>query len=225
MLTLSAAGKSIEDIETLIHDELTSNPDEEELKILIDGPSRAGDIKKILETEGITDVVPEDDDGLLYLLATRKVPKPEPEPEPESKPESESESESESPSQSAQSTASAASPTPRKVPAIPNSTGILISYETGKFRPAFMARFTASLAQAKTRPDVIGLLNGAVSLAAYNAPSCEDLKRLEADGVQILVSGACSDRLGMTESLGAGIVAEMSEILDAVLSCEKIISI
>ncbi|MBQ4430025.1 MAG: hypothetical protein II877_00875, partial [Synergistaceae bacterium] len=77
MLTLSAAGKSADDIETLIHDALTNNPYEEELKILIDGPSRAGEIKKILEAEGITDVVPEDDDGMLYLLATRKVQKPE----------------------------------------------------------------------------------------------------------------------------------------------------
>lgn len=213
MLTLSAAGKSTDDIETLIHDALTGNPDEEELKILIDGPSRAGDIKRILETEGITDVVPEDDDGMLYLLATRKVqnPKAEQPPEPES--------------ESAQTTEPKTSPIPRKVPAIPNSTGILISCEAGKYRPAFMAKFIASLAQAKTRPDVIGLLNGAVSLAAYNAVPCEDLKRLEADGVQILVSGACSDRLGMTESLGAGTLADMSEILDAVLSCEKIISI
>ena len=219
MLTLSAAGKSIDDIETLIHDALTSNPDEEELRILIDGPSHAGEIKKILETEGISDVVPEDDDGMLYLLATRKVDKPE--PAPAATPESELES----PSQTAQTPEPKTSPIPRKVPAIPNSTGILISYETGKFRPAFMARFTASLAQAKTRPDVIGLMNGAVSLAAYNAPSCEDLRRLEADGVQVLVSGACSDRLGMTEALGAGLVADMPEILDAVLSCEKIISI
>ncbi len=215
MLTLSAAGKSIDDIETLIRDALAGNPDEEELKILIDGPSRAGDIKKILEAEGITDVVPEDDDGMLYLLATRKVQKPEPAPE----------TESESPSDSEQAADPKTSPTPRKIPAIPNSTGILISCEAGKYRPAFMAKFTASLSQAKTRPDVIGLMNGAVSLAAYNAVSCDDLKQLEADGVKVLVSGACSDRLGMTEALGAGIVADMSEILDAVLSCEKIISI
>ena len=212
MLTLSAAGKSADDIETLIHDALTNNPDEEELKILIDGPSRAGEIKKILEAEGITDVVPEDDDGMLYLLATREVQKPEAEqPTSESAPDSEVGSVAEQPS-----------PIPRK---IPNSTGILISCEAGKYKPAFMAKFIASLAHAKTRPDVIGLMNAAVSLAAYNAPSCDDLKRLESDGVQILVSGACSDRLGITESLGTGVVADMSEILDAVLSCEKIISI
>lgn len=215
MLTLSAAGKSIEDIEALIHDGIAGNPEEEELKILIDGPSRAGEIRKILEAEGITDVVPEDDDGMLYLLATRRVEKPE----IISKPTSESAPDSEvgTPPEEQK-----VSPLPKK---IPNSTGILISCESGKYRPAFMAKFTASLAQAKTRPDVIGLLNAAVSLAAYNAPSCDDLRRLEADGVQILVSGACSDRLGMTEALGAGVVADMAEILDAVLSCEKIISI
>lgn len=217
MLTLSAAGKAADDIETMIHDALAGNPDEEELKILIDGPSRAGEVKKILGAEGITDVVPEDDDGLLYLLATREVQSPE----KLSKPLSESAPDSESGMLSAQKV----SPTPRKIPAIPNSTGILISCEAGKFRPAFMTKFIASLAQAKTRPDVIGLLNAAVSLAAYNAPSCDDLRQLEADGVQILVSGACSDRLGMTESLGVGVVADMPEILDAVLSCEKIISI
>ena len=216
MLTLSAAGKSTDDIETMIRDALTGNPDEEELKILIDGPSRAGEIKKILEAEGISDVVPEDDDGMLYLLATRSVQKPEAaQPTLESAPDS----------KVGQPPEQQPSPTPRKIPSIPNSTGILISCEAGKYRPAFMAKFIASIAQAQTRPDVIGLLNGAVSLAAYNAVSCEDLKQLEADGVQVLVSGACSDRLGMTESLGAGIVADMSEILDAVLSCEKIISI
>ena len=61
MLTLSAAGKSTDDIEKLIQESLTDAGDDEELKILIDGPAQASQLTKLLESFGFNDVVPEDD--------------------------------------------------------------------------------------------------------------------------------------------------------------------
>ena len=83
----------------------------------------------------------------------------------------------------------------------------------------------SSLIKSRNKPDVIALVNNAVNLAAYNTPSCDDLKRLEASGVQILISESCADRTGITEALGAGVVVDMSEILDELFSCQKVVSL
>ena len=68
-------------------------------------------------------------------------------------------------------------------------------------------------------------MNGAVKLAAYDTNSCDVLKRLEAEGVKVLLSAPCADRLGITEALGAGLSVSLNEILKAVSSCEKLLSI
>ena len=192
MLTLSAAGKSISDIEKLI----AEAKDEQELRILIESPAQADEITELLKAQGFNDFVPEDDDGLLYLAAARKEPAPKPEP-------------------------------PAVVPAVsvPNTTGVLLSYEAGKYMPAFMQKFIASLLTAKSRPVVLALMNSAVTLAVYNSGACDSIKKLEADGVRVMVSGACADRMGITEALGAGIIADMTEIIDALMLCEKVISL
>ena len=74
MLTLTAAGKSPADVERLI---LEAGSDDE-LKILVDGPMQASEVGKVLSAQGFNDVVPEDDDGMLYLLATKKKVSPAP---------------------------------------------------------------------------------------------------------------------------------------------------
>ena len=201
MLTLSAAGKSTDDIEKAIQEAIASAADDEELKILIEGPAQAAQITKLLEAHGFNDVMPEDDDGLLFLIAAKKKEEPPAEPE-------------ESPQDSA--------PQPAKIPVVPNSAGVLVSF---KHKAAFVQRMIASMSEAKSRPDVIGLMNSGVALAAYNNPTCEILKKLEGDGVRVMVSEPCADRLGVTEALGAGTLADMSRIIDAVFACEKVVSL
>ena len=188
MVTLTAAGKSQADIEKLIHD--ASKDDE--LKILVDGPAQASEIKKLLEELGFNDVVPEDDDGLLYLLATKKQP--------------------ELPMQKITVIPPASAP---------NSTGVLLSTDRGKF----LHKVIASIASASLKPEVIGLVNNAVKLAAYNSKSCDRLKKLESGGVKILVSDSCADRMGITEALGAGMLCEMNVIMDSLFACGKIMSL
>ena len=203
MLTLTAAGKPNDDIEKLIQEAIDSAAEDEELKILIDGPAQAAQLTKLLESHGFNDVMPEDDDGLLFLIAAKK--KAEPPTEPEDSPQ---EQEPE--------------PQPEKLPVIPNSAGVLVSF---KHKAAFVQRMIASMSEAKSRPDVIGLMNSGVTLAAYNNPTCEILKKLEGDGVRVMVSEPCADRLGVTEALGAGSLSDMSGIIDAVFACEKVVSL
>ena len=203
MLTLTAAGKPNDDIEKLIQEAIDSAAEDEELKILIDGPAQAAQLTKLLESHGFNDVMPEDDDGLLFLIAAKK--KAEPPTEPEDSPQEQEQE-----------------PQPEKLPVIPNSAGVLVSF---KHKAAFVQRMIASMSEAKSRPDVIGLMNGGVTLAAYNNPTCEILKKLEGDGVRVMVSEPCADRLGVTEALGAGSLSDMSGIIDAVFACEKVVSL
>lgn len=203
MLTLSAAGKPIDDIEKIILESLDSAAEDEELKILIDGPAQAAQITKLLESHGFNEVMPEDDDGLLFLIAAKK------------KIETPSVQEETPQAQETQ-------PQPEKLPVIPNSAGVLVA---AKHKAAFVQRVIASMSKAKTRPDVIALMNSGVTLAAYNNPACEVLKKLEGEGVRVLVSEPCADRMGVTESLGAGSLSDMSAIIDAVFACEKVVSL
>ena len=216
MLTLDAAGKSGSQAIDFVRDSLNDN--EDEFKILIDGPSQSDGLTNFLESEGFS-VILEDDDGTLFLMATRDHSRDsvsdETEPEPEIAPEDlKLEPESQ-----------AHAPIIAKNHVIKDSSAVVISYETKKYMPAFTAKFINSLKESKIRPDVIVLMNCAVSLATYNSRACASLKELEASGVEVLVSESCADRMGLTEALGAGTLADMVEIIERIFSCEKVVSL
>ena len=199
MLTLSVSGKGNSEAIDILREAAGSQ--ETELKILIDNPAQAQELQKFLETEGFTDILPEDDDGTLYLTASRKTTEPKP-----------------------KIVADAPKPKPT-VHSEPKAYGVVIARESRKHEREFLESLIASLLETQNKPEVICLMNGAVNLAAYDSRSCDALKNLEADGVKVLVSAPCSDRMGITEALGAGILVSMSEMLEAVSGCDKLLSI
>ena len=199
MLTLSVSGKDKAEAVNALKESL--NGQESEVKILIDDPSQGAELQKYLESEGFNHIIPEDDDGTLYLTASKVQP------------------EQPKPAQENEARVKAA------VNTGPQTYGIVLSGECRKNEREFLEKVIASLNEAKTKADLLCLINGAVKLAAYNSPSCDILKKLEADGVRVLISRTCSDRLGITEALGAGTLVTLSEILEAVSSCEKLLSL
>ena len=66
MPTLNALGKHGGDLVNFLRSSLKD--DENELKILIDGPVQVEEIRRFLEPLGFSDFVLEDDDGNLYLM-------------------------------------------------------------------------------------------------------------------------------------------------------------
>ena len=201
MLTLNAAGKSANEAVRLIQDAL--NGDDEEIKILIDSPVLWPEINKFLISQGFNDIVPEDDDGALYIMVSKNAQKDKEEVHEEAH-------ETESSFTSANSK---------------NATAILISGENRKYRYDFLRKFLLSLMDSRIKPDIIALMNDSVKLAAYDSETCDYLKKLNADGVNVLVSESCADRLKLTEAIGTGELEDMSEIIERVLECEKVISI
>ena len=201
MLTLNAAGKSANEAVRLIKDAL--NGDDEEIKILIDSPTVWPEINKFLNSQGFNDIVPEDDDGALYIMVSKNTRK-----EAE---EMHEETHEIKPSVTA--------------PQLKNMTAVLISGENKKYRYDFLRKFLLSLMNSRIKPDVIALMNDSVKLAAYDSETCDYLKKLVSEGVNVLVSESCADRLNLSEAIGTGELADMSEIIERVLECEKVISI
>ena len=199
MLTLNVAGKSANESVNMIREALDSN--EDEIKILLDDPSVWPEINKFLNSQGFNDIVPEDDDGALYVIVSKNA--------------HELQEDTQELKSSVQVTHQV----------IKNTTAILISGENRKYRYDFLRKFLLSLMNSRIKPDIIALMNDSVKLAAYDSETCAYLKCLEADGVKVLVSESCTDRLKLSEAVGTGELADMSEIIERVLECEKVISI
>ena len=68
MLTINAIGKHGGELVKFLRDSLKDN--ENELKILIDGPVQVEEIRKCLEPLDFSNFVLEDDDGNLFLLTS-----------------------------------------------------------------------------------------------------------------------------------------------------------
>ena len=198
MLTITTAGKSANDALTIVKNAASGN---EAMKILVDGPAQVDTLKKFLDTQGYS-VVIEDDEGTLYLTAMKQ------------------EASKSTPSAKIQAR-------PANLPSQESTgtIGVIISCRNKQYNTPFMKKFLLSLLKADRKPDVIALLDSAVKIAAYNSPLCVTLKKLEAEGVQVLISESCADRLGITDAAGAGVIADMAEILDEIFSCGKIVSI
>ena len=217
MLTLNITGKSIRDS---LNEASTGN--ENEVKILIE-PSQFSETKKILESLGFHDIILEDEDGNLYVIASKnskvqEIPK-------EIKIKTETEIPIEIPAGLPVALKQENKTVKPKPEIIKNSSGVLISCESQKYNFLFIRKFLASLVISRIKPDVIALINGGVKIAAYNSPTFEYLKNLASQGVKILISDSCSDRFGITEAIGVGELVDMSEILEEIFSCERLVNI
>ncbi|MBQ4419366.1 MAG: sulfurtransferase-like selenium metabolism protein YedF, partial [Synergistaceae bacterium] len=85
--------------------------------------------------------------------------------------------------------------------------------------------FFAGLARAEPAPESIILLNDGVKLALFDSSTCDHLKDLEARGTQILISGVCTSHFGITDSIGAGVIANIYEIVDVINKANKVVSL
>lgn len=77
-----------------------------------------------------------------------------------------------------------------------------------------MKSYIYALAQQDYLPSTLLFYNGGVKLVCENENVVEDLKSLEAQGVEILVCGTCLNFYGLTEKLLVGSVTNMYTIVE-----------
>jgi selenium metabolism protein YedF len=74
--------------------------------------------------------------------------------------------------------------------------------------------FIYALSQQDVLPKTILFYNGGAKLTCEDSPTIEDLKSLEAQGVEILTCGTCLNHYGLSEKLQVGGVTNMYDIVE-----------
>ncbi len=83
--------------------------------------------------------------------------------------------------------------------------------------------FTFALTQMDKLPSTMLFYNGGVKLTCEGSPLLEDLKTLEAEGVEILSCGTCLGFYGLKEKLAIGSVSNMYEIVEKQMNADRIL--
>lgn len=86
-----------------------------------------------------------------------------------------------------------------------------------------MKGFIYALTELEELPETILLYNGGAPLSCEDSDSLEDLKTLEAQGVEIMTCGTCLNYYGLTDKLAVGTVTNMYAIAEKISEADTII--
>jgi selenium metabolism protein YedF len=86
-----------------------------------------------------------------------------------------------------------------------------------------MKGFIYALSQQDTLPKTILFYNGGAKLTCEDAPTLEDLKSMEAQGVEIMTCGTCLNHYGLTDKLQVGTVTNMYVIAEKMTQADLIV--
>ena len=86
-----------------------------------------------------------------------------------------------------------------------------------------MKAFIYAVSQQEELPSSIIFYNGGACYTCEGSPSLEDLKNMEAQGVEILTCGTCLDYYGLKDKLAVGKVTNMYTIVERVMNADKVI--
>ena len=92
--------------------------------------------------------------------------------------------------------------------------------ELGK---TLLKAFVFSLTQQDKLPKTMLFYNGGARLTCAGSPMLEDLKALEAEGVEIMTCGSCLNLYGLTETLAVGGVTNMYVIVEKMLAAGNVV--
>jgi len=94
------------------------------------------------------------------------------------------------------------------------------SDELGK---VLMKGFLFAVTQLPELPKTLLFYNGGAHLTCRGSDSLEDLKGLEAQGVEILTCGTCLNHYGLTEELAVGGVTNMYSIVEKLAGAGRVV--
>ncbi len=88
-----------------------------------------------------------------------------------------------------------------------------------------MKAYLYAVSQQERLPRTILFYNGGAKLTVEGSVSVEDLKNMEAQGVEILTCGTCLNFYGLQEKLAVGSVTNMYDIVERLTSAGKVIRV
>ncbi len=104
---------------------------------------------------------------------------------------------------------------------------VLSSNEMGSGDPVLgkllMKGYVFALTQLEQLPQTILLYNAGAYLSVEGSDALEDLKTLEAEGVEILTCGTCLNHYGITDKLAVGGITNMYAIAEKLAQADRIV--
>ena len=92
--------------------------------------------------------------------------------------------------------------------------------ELGK---VLMKGFIYAVSQLDQLPKTILFYNGGATITTEGSASLEDLKNMEAQGVEIMTCGTCLDYYNLKDKLAVGTVTNMYSIVETMNGAAKIL--
>lgn len=86
-----------------------------------------------------------------------------------------------------------------------------------------MKGFLYALTQQDELPGAVLFYNGGATLTTEGSPSLEDIRNLEAQGVQILTCGTCLNYYGLSDKLAVGEVTNMYTIVETLTGADLVV--
>ena len=85
--------------------------------------------------------------------------------------------------------------------------------------------FLTLLAESEALPNQLLFYTDGVKLVCKGSPVLEQLRALQAKGVELIVCSTCLNYFGLTDQREVGIVGGMPDILEAMQRAGKVISV
>lgn len=129
---------------------------------------------------------------------------------------------------SAGASAPAEDPAPACIPDLRQHTVVAIGSASmgqgsDELGAILMKGFLYALTQQERLPDTILFYNGGATIPVEGSVSLEDLRTLEAMGVEILTCGTCLNYHSLTDKLAVGAVTNMYDIVEKLTKAGKVI--
>jgi len=86
-------------------------------------------------------------------------------------------------------------------------------------------KYFSLLLEGNEAPAIVCFYTDGVKLVTTTSPIIEQLKQLEAKGTRLIVCSTCLDMMGLTDQVQVGIVGGMTDIIEAQIRAEKVITI
>jgi selenium metabolism protein YedF len=85
--------------------------------------------------------------------------------------------------------------------------------------------FFPTLLESKPRPNTLIFMNSGVKLTVEGSEVLDSLKEIEKEGIEILICGTCLDFFNIKGRIKVGKISNMFEIVNTMLSSDKIVTI
>jgi selenium metabolism protein YedF len=88
-----------------------------------------------------------------------------------------------------------------------------------------IAKYLALIQMNEELPNAIVFYTDGVKLVVEGSPVLDELRALENKGVRLVLCSTCLEHYGLTEKVQVGIIGGMTDIIEAQVKAEKVITL